>query len=472
LRFACPEHGLLEQDLYNHLAGKGCLACKELKVLKTLREPVVRQPAKIAAAKPHKVDEEALKSSIALAGKYNYLGMEVGTTDYNRVRLHCPKHGEFSQPIASHYKGGGCMACFREQHPAKISRDLPEFTQAARLIHGDKYEYLAVDLGGGLGSNAAALIICKVHGEFAQAKSDHLRGYGCAECSTGRSDTGNSLCEFVESLKLPTKREAYIDGTWLRLDIAIPSKNLGVELHGLYWHSSKFKSSSYHRDKHKLAADSGVRILHIFEDEWLNRRKAVESLIIQAVGIGTFERVFARCCTVSVVPTSVANSFFNLHHVQGATASSYYWGLDFAGKLLAVIGIAFRETCRGSQTSSETIEITRYATSCQVVGGFSKLLSAVLKQNPSTVKVVTFSDDRLFTGKMYASIGFKPVAKLRPDYFYVKNGRRVHKCKLQKSRIKSSGLVYQEGMTELQLTELNGYHRVYDCGKTRWELQI
>jgi hypothetical protein len=221
-----------------------------------------------------------------------------------------------------------------------------------------------------------------------------------------------------------------------------------------------------------LAEASGIRILHIFEDEWLQRGAAVKSLIAQALGVQATRKVFARRCRVSEVSAVVAGEFYETYHIQGATTSSRFLGLYLGEELLAVLGVAFRGTKRGSRAGGFIAEITRYATSCHLLGGFSKLLKAFSVRNPTIKRLVTFSDDRVFTGKMYSTVGFTCVAKLRPDYFYVKNGRRVHKSNLQKSRVRSSGLLYDATMTEFQLAEMNGYHRVYDCGKTRWEMQI
>ena len=78
------------------------------------------------------------------------------------------------------------------------------------------------------------------------------------------------------------------------LDIYIPQKNLAIEFDGLYFHSTKFgKDSDYHLGKTLACEEKGIRLIHIFEDEWLFKRQIVESIIKSALGIYK-QKIFAR----------------------------------------------------------------------------------------------------------------------------------------------------------------------------------
>ena len=54
-----------------------------------------------------------------------------------------------------------------------------EFITKAKKIHKDTYDYSNVDYKG---SKTKVKIRCKIHGEFSQVPSDHLRGKGCPKC--------------------------------------------------------------------------------------------------------------------------------------------------------------------------------------------------------------------------------------------------------------------------------------------------
>lgn len=54
------------------------------------------------------------------------------------------------------------------------------------------------------------------------------------------------------------------------LDIYIPSKKLAIEFNGDYWHSIKRLGKVYHIVKTLKCNEKGIRLIHIFEHEWLN----------------------------------------------------------------------------------------------------------------------------------------------------------------------------------------------------------
>lgn len=60
-----------------------------------------------------------------------------------------------------------------------IPKTTDAFINKAIKIHGDKYDYSLVDYKG---CRVKIKIICKQHGEFLQAPSDHLQHKGCGKC--------------------------------------------------------------------------------------------------------------------------------------------------------------------------------------------------------------------------------------------------------------------------------------------------
>ena len=47
------------------------------------------------------------------------------------------------------------------------------------------------------------------------------------------------------------------------IDIYIPSKKIGIEFNGTYWHSSIYKEKDYHFKKSRFAEKAGIRLIHI-----------------------------------------------------------------------------------------------------------------------------------------------------------------------------------------------------------------
>lgn len=57
------------------------------------------------------------------------------------------------------------------------------------------------------------------------------------------------------------------------LNIYVPEKKLAVEFDGLFWHSEQAgKPKDYHLRKTEACTKIGIRLVHVFEDEWLSRR--------------------------------------------------------------------------------------------------------------------------------------------------------------------------------------------------------
>ena len=83
--------------------------------------------------------------------------------------------------------------------------------------------------------------------------------------------------------------------------------------------------------------------------------------------------------------------------------------------------------------------------------------------------ISTFSDNSVSDGAMYKKLGFVKEKDIAPDYKYLVKNSREHKFKYRKNRFKTDPeLLYDPSFTEKQLADLNGLHRIWDCGKIKW----
>jgi hypothetical protein len=98
------------------------------------------------------------------------------------VRIICPHHGEFEQLPYNHMRGRGCARCVVEFPKPRPPRRMTtaSFIARAREIHGERYDYAKVDVRGAL---EPVVILCRIHGPFAQRPANHLLGLGCTRCS-------------------------------------------------------------------------------------------------------------------------------------------------------------------------------------------------------------------------------------------------------------------------------------------------
>lgn len=252
------------------------------------------------------------------------------------------------------------------------------------------------------------------------------------------------------------------------LDFYIPDKNIAFEFNGIYWHSEKFgKDKNYHYDKWKKCYEKGIQLITIWEDDWNLTRPVVEKVIAHKLGVSNSEKIGGRKTYVdSDVPFKAVEELLNNNHIQGSISGSDYIGLrSKVDDSLAAVMVLKRSF---KATGELNVEIVRYGTDKAVQGGFTKLLKYVVKEfSPNTV--TTFSDNEISNGGLYERHGFEKVYELKPDYKYIVGGERKHKFLFRKKRFETdSEMIFEDGLTERELADLNGLYRVYDSGKMKW----
>jgi len=261
------------------------------------------------------------------------------------------------------------------------------------------------------------------------------------------------------------------------LDILFPDQTLAVEFNGIYWHSEATGTSpDYHATKSSAARAAGIQLIHVWEDDWRDRRVLVLRSLLTKLGVleaaaaadpqlAPFTRHVAPTgCTVAPVDRPTAAAFLTANHLQGATSTTGSTSLglrDATGTLVALLSASI---------SGERATIERYATSCIIPGGLARLEAALVAELPASVsRLVTYADDSLSDSGLYENSGWVNDGVIRPDYSYIVRDTRVHKFNYRLKRFREDeALEYREGLSERELAALNGLNRIWDAGKTRW----
>lgn len=174
VKILCRTHGEFSTKASKHLSGSGCQKCA-------------------VAERTGTLDRFISKANEVHQWKYDYSKV-VYTIARTKVKIICPKHGEFLQVAGLHLAGSGCPKCVGK------TRDVLEFLKLSKDVHGDKYDYSKVVYRK---STESVTITCPTHGDFSQPPFRHLRGYGCLKCavlSRARGLSSNSE-EFVSRCK-------------------------------------------------------------------------------------------------------------------------------------------------------------------------------------------------------------------------------------------------------------------------------
>lgn len=250
--------------------------------------------------------------------------------------------------------------------------------------------------------------------------------------------------------------------TNLELDIYIPSLRLAIEYCGLYWHSEQMgKGKHYHKNKHDQCKKQGVQLLTIYEDEWYQRTEQVKRKLLH-LAKRSVDKVHARKTTIVKLNTKQKTTFFEENHIQGSGPGSIVYGLKNDNEIVSAMCFI--------KNSDDSFYLNRYATSINVVGGFSKLLNH-FKTNHNWTQIISFADQRWSDGNLYETTGFALDSILPPDYYYSPDGKhRLHKFNYRRKNLPKLLAHFDPALSETVNCNNNGILRIWDCGKRRYVL--
>lgn len=455
----CKKHGAFAKSVKRLLAGQGCPECAR----ETQWERYRRE------------SDEALRQKYAK----KFPHMDFSQSSFANpfcITAVCTVHGEVTT-TKTRLNGGvdACPLCAEGKHRKSLDSWLTDF----EARHGGKYSYRLVEAGFKAGEKIP--IVCNNHKlpyTFLQAPSDHRDGHGCPRCrlkEMGQRQTSGpekEIAKFLKSLGATVEQQVPVTykGKDYLLDIVLPEQKIAVEYNGIFFHSTRFKlSPGFHKDKSEAAETLGLRLIHIFEDDWKHRKNAVEHLLRYTVGCLPTE--MARKLTATDVSDNEAKAFYKLYHIQGTAVApqQVHLGLYKQDRLLGVMSFTRRSSGR-RLLDERSWELVRFASSVRIQGGAGKLFKEFLRRYKPE-EVISFSWTHLFDGGVYNRLGFSLDKVLPPDYTYVDPNRcrRLHKAGFQRSRLAARFPgVFDPELSERENCELLGYYRIYDCGKKRW----
>lgn len=275
------------------------------------------------------------------------------------------------------------------------------------------------------------------------------------------------ILEYIKKYDLEAKSDVRIPDSLRQLDVYSEKYKIAIELNGIYWHGElSGRTMEYHLEKSNLCNEKSIRLLHITDYEWNNKTEIVKS-IIDANFRNYVAKIFARNCIVKEITYVEKKEFLNKTHIQGDDKSSVFIGIIFNDELVSVMTF-----CKSRYDKNYEYELSRLSSklgNC-VVGGASKMFNFFIKKySPSSI--ITYSDKRLFTGKVYEKIGMTKLEDTTPNYFYFKppSIKLESRMKYQKFKLSKILSVFDPSLSEWENMKLNGYDRIWDCGNYKFE---
>lgn len=448
------EHGIFYQTPGHHLSGEGCPKCNSNIKLTT--------------------DEFIRRAKLKHENKYEYFPDKY--RGYNiDTEIYCKKCNKvFTQTPHNHLKGEECPYCKSERISLSETKTNSQFIQEAIKVFGNRYDYSETEYKG---ANQEVGIIChekdtlgNEHGKFWKLPYLFLHGVGCPKCSGNESKLESELYEYIKSItdeKIERNLRNLMDDA-KEIDIYVPSLKIGFEFDGLIWHSERFKSDkNYHLNKTNICLSKGIRLIHIFEDEWTLKKEIVKSRIKSLLHKND-KIIYARKCVVKEVSSGVYKSFVEGNHLQGFVNSKYRYGLFYNNKLISVMSFGSLRKNLGSISLDNEYELLRFCNklNTSVVGGASKLLKYFIEKiHPK--RIISYADRRWSNGELYDKLGFNFVKNTSPGYFYIVGNHRENRFKYRKDVLVKEG--FSKNKTEHEIMLERKIYRIYDCGMILFE---
>lgn len=219
---------------------------------------------------------------------------------------------------------------------------------------------------------------------------------------------------------------------------------------GIY--GTKGKDKYYHRDKSNLAEINGYRCIQVWD--WDNIDSIIDLL-------NPRPKVFARKCSIELVPKSEATEFINKYHIQGYAKDTIRIGLYYDHELISIMTFG-----KPRYNKKYEYELIRYCSSKNVIGGAKKLFSYFIKHyNPQSI--ISYCDKSKFTGKTYYDLGFKHINESVSKHWYnIKTKQHITDGLLrQRGFDQLFNTNYGKGTSNVDLILQAGFVEVYDCGQ-------
>ncbi|MFA5068070.1 MAG: hypothetical protein WC466_08580, partial [Candidatus Izemoplasmatales bacterium] len=266
------------------------------------------------------------------------------------------------------------------------------------------------------------------------------------------------------------------------VDFFLYEYNIAIEIDGNYWHSEigGEKDRTYHINKTFNCLQKKVKLIHIFEDEWIFKKDIVKSRILNIIN-KTNNVIYARKCQIVEVSEKEKVNFLEFNHLMGNSKDSIKIGLKFNGEIVSLMTFSKRRIALGkNKTEYGDWELNRFCSKIDfnVVGAFQKLLNFfAITYKPK--KITTYADVR-WSGlehekTVYFKSGFSFIHQSPPSFWYFVGGdylRRYHRFTFNKRKLESLCKNDEKikNMTAWDMAQGIKMDRIWDCGTLKFQL--
>lgn len=243
-------------------------------------------------------------------------------------------------------------------------------------------------------------------------------GHGCPICAAASHSSrmerefANVVEDMVGEDEVVRNDRATLGGK--ELDVVVPSANVAFEFDGVFWHSTdadSYDADLGHVDKTVRAARAGIRLIHVWEDDWQFRRAGVMAQVRDALGISVPRRV-QEVSAVVCDNVSVARKFVREHSMYDVGKCDVAFALELAdGRMVSAILV---------KMAPDGATIVGHAGLSSVEGSLLRLLSLMEETTGVSLhSVQAVSDDGFDDGCAFSDVGMLRIGVVKPTKMLV-----------------------------------------------------
>lgn len=283
---------------------------------------------------------------------------------------------------------------------------------------------------------------------------NRVKNFICPFCHTSNIHS-QVLFEITDLIEVKNNDRKILGGK--EIDLFIPSKNIGFEINGTYWHSGREDSDFA---KVELAKTHGIKLISVSEHDLIHKKEQTLSRIKSL--ISEKQKVGGR--SVNIELNVSAKQFLDTYHMQGSLNGKTAVA-KFKDQIIAALVVGKARFGDRSKT-----EIYRWCVhpEFQIIGGLQKMLKSLKVDDCVTYCDIAWSP--IPEDTVYARNGFILKGKTKPGYVWVKKHEILNRYQTQKSNLETIlGEKYDSTKTEKQNMEDAGWIQVMNFGSWIFE---
>jgi len=253
------------------------------------------------------------------------------------------------------------------------------------------------------------------------------------------------------------------------IDIYIPELKLGFEFNGLFWHSEYNLPKDYHLNKTEECEKNGIKLIHIFEDDWLYKNEIIKSKISNILGKNSKINI-EECEIKEISDNGTIKDFLEENHLKGFVDSKYKIGLFYNNVMMSIMTFGNLRKKIEQTNIANKYEMLRFCSlkNMNIDTSAEHLLNYFIKKyNP--IEIIGYDDRSWSDPQLYNKLGFIFVCTTKPDYYYIVDGKRIHRHMFNKN-ILIKRYPKLSDKTEHEIILEKKIFRIYDSGKSKYKL--